>query len=88
MNVVSASPGLIKMNKDIAMKLWKTSVVRGAHPLADLDRVDGVIGGNLLDRLAATDRLYGDPGLEVQAVGAALAHWWELLSGAVPRHRG
>ena len=57
-------------------------------PLAHLDRVDGVVGGDLLDRLAATDRLHGDPGLELGTVGAALAHRWEPLSGAVPRLRG
>ena len=45
-------------------------------PLTDLDGVDGVIGGDLLDRLAATDRLHGDLGLELGAMGAALAHWW------------
>ena len=57
-------------------------------PLAHLDRVDGVVGGDLLDRLAATDRLHGDPGLELGAMSAALAHWWEPRSGAVPRLRG
>lgn len=57
-------------------------------PLADLDRVNGVVGGDLLNRLAATDRLHGDPALELRAVGAALAHWWEPRSGAVPRLRG
>jgi hypothetical protein len=57
-------------------------------PLADLDRVDGVIGGDLLDGLAATDRLHGDSGLELGTVGAALAHRWEPRSGAIPRLRG
>ena len=57
-------------------------------PLAHLDGVDGVIGGDLLNRLAATDRLHGDPGLELGAVGSALAHRWEPLSGAVPRLKG
>jgi len=57
-------------------------------PLAHLDRVDGVIGGDLLDRLAATDGLHGDSGLELRDVGSALAHWWEPLSGAAPRLRG
>ena len=57
-------------------------------PLAHLDRVDGVVGGDFLDRLAATDRLHGDPGFELGAVGAAFAHRWEPLSGAVPRLRG
>jgi hypothetical protein len=41
-----------------------------------------------LDRLAAADRHHGDLGLELGAAGAALAHWWEPLSGAVPRLRG
>jgi len=47
-----------------------------------------VISGDLLDRLATTDRLQGDSGLEFGTVGAALAHWWEPRSGAVPRLRG
>ena len=51
-------------------------------PLTHLDRVDGVVGGDLLDRLAATDRLHGDPGLELGTVRAALTHRWE------PRIRG
>ena len=56
-------------------------------PLAHLDRVNAVISGDLLDRLGATNRLHGDLGLELGAVGAAVAHWWEPLSGAVPRLR-
>ena len=44
-------------------------------PLAQLDRVDGVIGSYILDRLAGTGRLRGAPGLELGAVSAALAHW-------------
>jgi len=56
-------------------------------PLAPLDQGGGVVSGDLLDRLAATDRLYGDPGLELRAVGAALAHLWGPLSGAAPRLR-
>ena len=39
--------------------------------------MDRVIGGDLLDRLAATDRFHGDPRLEFRTVGAALAHEWE-----------
>ena len=46
-------------------------------PLTHLNRVDGVIGGDLLDRLAATDRLHDDSGLEFGTVGEALAHEWE-----------
>jgi hypothetical protein len=57
-------------------------------PLAHLDWMDGMVGGDFLDRLAATDRLHGDPGLELGTVGAAHAHRWEPLSGAVPRLRG
>ena len=62
-------------------------------PRAHLDRVNGVIGGDLLDRLAVTDRLHGDPGLELGAVGAALAQllrrrlrlrWEPPLRGGAP----
>ena len=48
-------------------------------PLAHLDRMDGVISGDLLDRLTTTDRLHGDSGLELGAMCAARAHWWEPL---------
>ena len=64
------------------------AIVELPLPMAHLDGVDGVIGGDLLDRLAATDRLHGDSGLELRAVGAALAHRWEPRSGAIPRLRG
>ncbi len=47
-----------------------------------------MISGDLLDRLATTDRLHGDPGLEFGTMGAALAHGWEPRSGSVPRLRG
>ena len=58
--------------------------------------MDGVIGGELLDRLPATDRLYGDLGLEREAVSTALAQLlrrrlrqrWEAPSGAVTRLKG
>ena len=53
-------------------------------PLAYLDGGYGVISGDLLDRLATTDRLHGDPGLELRAVGVSLAHWWELHQGRYP----
>ncbi len=43
-----------------------------------------MVRGDLLDRLAATVRLHGDSDLQLGAVGAALAHQWEPLSGAVP----
>lgn len=56
-------------------------------PLAHLDRVDGVVCGDLLDRLTAPDRLHGDPGLELGTVGAALAHQQEppFRGGAPPQ---
>ena len=54
-------------------------------PLAHLDRVNGVIGGNLLECLATTDRLHGDSGLELRAMGAAFAMGGNPLSGAVHR---
>ena len=50
-------------------------------PLAHLNRVVGMIGGDLLDRLAATDRLHGDPGIELGAMDAACAHRWERIPG-------
>ena len=56
--------------------------------LAYLDRVDGMVSDDLLDRLAATDRLHGDSGLELGTVGAALTHWRKPRSGAVPRIKG
>ena len=56
--------------------------------LTHLNRVEGVIGGDLLDRLAATDRLHGDSGLEFGTVGAALAHEWEPhFRGGTPPQR-
>ncbi len=57
-------------------------------PLAHLDGVDGVVSSDLLDPLAATDRLHGDSGLEIGAEVAALAHRWDPLSGSVPRLEG
>ena len=56
-------------------------------PLPHLDGMDGVISGDLLDRLEANNRLYGNSRLELRAVGAALAHWWEPHSGAIPALR-
>jgi hypothetical protein len=55
-----------------------------------------MVGDDLLDRLAATDRLHGDPGLELGTVGRRLlnsfgegfAYGGSPLSGAVPRLRG
>ena len=55
-----------------------------------------MVGSDLLNRHAATDRLHGDPGLELGAVGAAfdqllrrrLRQRWAPLSGAVPRLKG
>ena len=55
-----------------------------------LDHLEGWIawvGSDLLGCLAATDRLHGDPGLELGTVGAALAHGVSPLSGVVPRLR-
>ena len=36
-----------------------------------------VVVGDLLNRHAVTDRLHGDPSLELGAVGAALSYQWE-----------
>jgi hypothetical protein len=57
-------------------------------PVAHLNGMGGVIGGDLLDRLETTDGLNADPGLVLGAVGAAHAHRWEPLSGAAPRLSG
>jgi hypothetical protein len=55
---------------------------KGGHvTLAHLDGMDGLINGDLQDLLASTDRLHSDFSLEGEAVGAALAHWSESLSG-------
>ena len=55
-----------------------------------------MVGGDFLDRLAATDRLHGDPGLELGTVGAAFAELlrrrlclqWGPHFGAMSRLRG
>ena len=74
---------------------WLTWI--GSHrEVRCIPHSDGVVSSDLLDRLAANDRLHGDPGLELGTVGAALAQFlrrrlrlrWEPLSGAVPRLRG
>ena len=49
-----------------------------------LNWVDGVIGGDLLDRPAATDRLHGDSGLGFRMMGVALANWLEPISDIAP----
>ena len=47
-----------------------------------------MIGGDLLDRLTAIDRLDGGLGLELGAVGAAFAHRWEpTFRGSTPLQR-
>jgi hypothetical protein len=52
------------------------------------NRVNGVAGRDLLDRLAATDRLHANPGLELGAVSTAVAHRWEPPSrGSTPPQR-
>lgn len=58
------------------------------HPLAHLDQALRAVVGYLLEGLAATDRRCGDLSLELVAVGAAFAHGWEPLSGAVTRLSG
>ncbi len=47
-----------------------------------------MVGGDLLMRLAAIDRLHSDLGLELGAMGAAFAQEWEPLSGVVPHLTG
>lgn len=53
-------------------------------PLVNLDRVNEIVGGGLLNRLAATDRIHGNPRLELGAVSEAHDYRWEPLSGADP----
>ena len=53
---------------------WLTWI--GSHrEVRCIPHSDGMVGGDFLDRLAATDRLHGDPGLELGTVGAALAQF-------------
>ena len=47
-------------------------------PMAHLNRIKGVIGGNFLDRLAATDRLHSNPNHACGDAGGPLA---QLLRG-------
>ena len=47
-----------------------------------------MVSGDLLDALAAPDRLHGDSGLEFGTVDAALAHEWKPhFRGGAPPHR-
>ena len=48
------------------------------HPLTHLNLMDRVVGGEVLNRLTATDRLHGNPGIELEAMGTAFA---QLLRG-------
>ena len=57
-------------------------------PLIHLNRVDDVIGDDLLDRLAATDRLHDDSGLAFGTMAAACSWVGATISGALPRLRG
>lgn len=57
-------------------------------PPAELDQVYGVVCGDLKDRHTATDRLYGDAGLEIEAIGTAIGHRDQPLSTALPRLTG
>ena len=51
---------------------WLTWI--GSHrKVRCIARPHGMVGSDHLDRLAATDRFHGDPGLELWTVGAALA---------------
>lgn len=45
------------------------------------------LGGNLLNRLSATDRLHGDSVLELGTVGGGLAYSWQIRfrGGATPQ---
>jgi len=41
-------------------------------PLVNPNRVNEIVGGDLLDRLAGADRIHGNPRLEFGTVNAAL----------------
>ena len=43
-------------------------------PLAHLDWLNGLTGGDLMECLATTDRLHGDSDLELRAMDADFAH--------------
>lgn len=52
--------------------------------------MNGEAGGDFVERLAATDRLYGDPCLELGTTRAALSHGWEppFKGGDSPQRLG
>lgn len=58
---------------------WKLpgAVQELLHPLAHLDQALRAVGGGLLDRIAATDRLHSDPDVEVGPVSR-----WFLMGGS------
>jgi len=61
----------------------------GVYSLQDhLDRVDSVIMSVLLDRIAITEGLHRNTGLELGTMGAALVNRSEPLSGELTRLRG
>ena len=58
-------------------------------PLTYLNRVNGVFGSELLYRLPSNDRIHSDWELELESVGAPLAHEWETpIPRVVPRLKG
>ena len=60
------------------------SVQKLPLPLAHLDRVVGVIGSDLLDRLPPTDRLQGDSSLKLGTMGARLLIGESHFQGRYP----
>lgn len=57
-------------------------------PLTHLNRVNGAIGADLLDRLGTTNRLHGDHDLEFGTVATALTYRGESRSEAMCRNSG
>jgi len=55
--------------------------------VANLDRVNAVVGGYLLECLAAADRLHGEPGLEFGAVVGVCSGGLPIGGVVPPPHR-
>ena len=56
-------------------------------PLVHLNRVDSLVGGDLLYRLRGTDPLLADYGHGLGTVSAAFAHLRDLFIGVLPHFR-
>ena len=82
-----ADPAAVPEGRDGATR-WRRPGAVASTGSPGSDGVDCMVGSDLLDRLTATDRLHGDPGLELGTVSAAFAHGGSPLSVVGPRLRG